>query len=564
MKTLLPILALLATCLMPACGGSGGPSEDAPFTHPMFTAENAYSVVVDPNNVVSIVGPDGITAPPMFAELVESGEYALVTEAGIEAAAQARIDQAAADRDAALLRFDNDPEALALVNFAIDPNDPNARELPDGNVLFKGVEADPANGVEERWFSLGGHHVLDPGLLDAAQRAPTLENQIETYAAIYEDLPTSYITQNQLPAPDTLGNQTVTFVSNLVLQIAGEWRVFLPQPGPSSPPAGWPATWRDEDGAGSALQPPRGLDRAGPETLPTGLWADVDFPLKWCATHVRDQGRRNLCAFFAVTAAVEARFAAKRSRWVNLCEQLLYNQNQRVWNYSGDHGEAGWPSTTMVRMDVHSFAYPYEYEWDYNRCVFRISDNDRRAYYRSCWGDALGATLYPGAFCSDTNHQSPGICALVDGRVFCATRDPGRAFLRGGAGSSGLAVQRWFTVSHYDAPANHVLAKLCLALKIPVTFCFGVPAFGFNSSDGFCFIDTLEPDRVGGAHCVVLLGYIENADLPPGVPPGDGGGYYIGKNSWGTTFGDSGYFYASDAWVDKYGAGMYAVAQVTG
>ncbi len=552
------LLTLLLACFLPACGTSDAPEADALLS--LFTPENAYSVIQDPNNIVSIVDPSNAMTPAEFAEMVESGEYELVTEAGIKAAAENAADQAALDRAEALVVFDGDPDSENLVNPAIDPNDPRFRPLADGNVLFRAVEADPNQGLPEQWFPLGGSHVMDPGLLDAQKRQPTLENQREMYAGFYENLPAAYIADQFLPKPEDVQQEDVSFFVNLNLQIADDWRLFIPQSGPSQPPAGYPASWRDEEGAGTPLQPALGLDRFGPQELPQGLWSQVDFPLKWCATRVRSQGTRWLCAYFSVTGAVEARFAAKRGRWVNLSEQYLYNQNKRVWNYDTDHGEAGWPSAALWRMNANAFVFPYERVWDYNQSLFRNNNLVDRYYTQSCWANATGTALYAGLYCSDTNHQSPGICAMRDGRMFCATIDVGpRIRTR----TSGITARRWFTVSGPDTAPNHTLAKLCLALKIPICFCHGVPSAGFTGANGFCTIPTPEPS-VSGAHCVVLLGYIANADLPADVPPGDGGGYYIGKNSWGTTWGDRGYFYASDAWIDKYCAGMYAVSQVTG
>jgi C1A family cysteine protease len=62
---------------------------------------------------------------------------------------------------------------------------------------------------------------------------------------------------------------------------------------------------------------------------------------------------------------------------------------------------------------------------------------------------------------------------------------------------------------------------------------------------------------------VLLTGFVDNKDLPRGVPPGDGGGYFIVKNSWGCDFGDQGYAYLPYSWVKKWGNEMIAVTGVS-
>lgn len=556
---LLPTTACLA--LLAACGGGGStptlPTEVEANVHPMFSEENAYADLTE----LGADAPATVT-PETFVERVESGDYRLVTRRGNEAAADAEAAQAEQDYLEAVQRFANTPGAMQWIDLQEPQGNPDLQALPDGNVMFRALPGDPDNNVDPQWVQLGGRHVGIRTALNASKSFETLANHRDIYSEIFANLPESYIQEMQLPTPESVANENVEFFRLLNLEIASDWLQFLPQNGPSLPPAGWPQSWEEEEGAGVLDIPNPGLDRSGREGLPTGLWTQIDYPLKWCATHVRAQGSRGLCAFFAVTAAVEARYAAQRGRWVNLSEQTLYNQTKRVWDYNTDHGEAGWPSAEMARMRDRGFTYPFEREWEYNQSWQRINDLDRRRYFQSCWADPTGATRYPGPYCSDTNHQSPGIRVHAAGRVFYATRDPGPD-LGMPTGSSGIGVRRWVTVSDSSVGINHRLAKLFLAFKMPITFCIRVPTAGFNRADGILQLATPEPG-IAGSHCMVLLGYVRNADLPAGVPPGPGGGYYVGKNSWGSNWGDGGYFYASDDWVDKYCDGMYAVTSVSG
>jgi C1A family cysteine protease len=67
-----------------------------------------------------------------------------------------------------------------------------------------------------------------------------------------------------------------------------------------------------------------------------------------------------------------------------------------------------------------------------------------------------------------------------------------------------------------------------------------------------------ECDR--GWHITLVTGLIDNSQLPMGAPPGDGGGYVIIKNSWGSCYGDGGYVYAPYTWFKQ----MVGAAAVIG
>lgn len=103
-------------------------------------------------------------------------------------------------------------------------------------------------------------------------------------------------------------------------------------------------------------------------------------------------------------------------------------------------------------------------------------------------------------------------------------------------------------------------------------------AQGYPVGFGFTVYDSFEDDSVAktgimpmpatdenvlGGHAVIRVGYYDNAMLPVTLDngavlgPHPSGGYYIVRNSWGTSWGDGGYFYApygmdafsSDFWI---------------
>ena len=56
-----------------------------------------------------------------------------------------------------------------------------------------------------------------------------------------------------------------------------------------------------------------------------------------------------------------------------------------------------------------------------------------------------------------------------------------------------------------------------------------------------------------GGHMVHIVGYVDNSELArkiPSAPPGEGGGYFIIKNSWGACTGDAGCKYMLVAYLE--------------
>ena len=571
------VLFVSMLLLVPACGGSGGKAPDATFEHPLLVRENLYGGPAPDDAAV-------VTAQELVA-LVESGTHSLITATDREAELAALRQETETNRAAAVNRYGNEPELLARMIRAVQPGDPDAKAEPDGSFLFRGIPEDPQAGTPAEWFRLDGTRFSDKELVVAKEQYEQRDTQRALYAHLYEQVPGGVRQQFSLPAPAQVEDEDFEFFHELNQEVGSHWEILEPLPTPQPPPPGYPDSWRDELGVRAVGGSARGLDRRGPERQPSGLWTHVDFPLKYCATRVRSQGARGTGVHFAVTGAIEARVAAQYGRYVNLSEQFMVNQEilsrPRLIAVppplgvprATAIGEGAAVDAVLAFLQTSGFVYPYEHRWDYNPSWYRLyHDGDlylAPSYSRSCWASATGAP-YPGRFCSDTNHQSPMVCSDAswvgplpvlpgEARVLCATRDPTEV-----ERDSGISLHSASVVAHYERrDLNHDVIKTLLIGKVPIVYSFAVPRRTMTAPAGIVPFDPTDTEIVG-AHAVVILGYVDNADLRPGFPTGSGGGYYIIKNSWGTGFGDAGYMYAPVDWVGKYLISMHAILGVNG
>jgi C1A family cysteine protease len=62
----------------------------------------------------------------------------------------------------------------------------------------------------------------------------------------------------------------------------------------------------------------------------------------------------------------------------------------------------------------------------------------------------------------------------------------------------------------------------------------------------------------------MICGYVDNNHLPTNAPAGDGGGYFVVKNSWGTYHGDCGFVYLPYNYMRDYGTSMIALTGIRG
>ena len=169
-------------------------------------------------------------------------------------------------------------------------------------------------------------------------------------------------------------------------------------------------------------------------------------------------------------------------------------------------------------------------------------------------------------FLLDTNPNYDGGCSGGDansifqwctqqggGVPLTSVYGPYRAGSQGGNQLSttavGYTISDWGYADTVTGVASVKAVKEALVTYGPVSVCIGCPRAFMGYSGGVITYDLSS----GIDHQIIISGYVDDATVP-------GGGYWIVRNSWGTGWGENGYFRASYASQPTTEA-MYAVAK---
>ena len=340
----------------------------------------------------------------------------------------------------------------------------------------------------------------------------------------------------------------------------------------------------------------------------TGLFKNINFPLKPHLTCIRNQANRGTCEAFCLNAAVEAAVSVKYGKKVNLSEQALYKTYKLDWFpepfYYGDGAIA---ILNLLHQLLTGYVFSYESHSDYHPSYARTPHDfppNLPPYYTN------SSSGYVGLACSDTNHQAAQVCYTVENKVLkevitttsewvedaAAVIDSVVSFVTGQ--SNGHWVENTVTsweeviktsiICEYRADPNPSAgykvtdfvpfyvplmnwdvalstAKCFLDNKKPIMWEFQVMHSFDNNSNGYV-TNTESLTQIGasrGGHCALIAGYVGNDKLPAGAPAGEGGGYFIVKNSWGTNTGDCGYYYVPYKYVQTWTTCMIALKSIT-
>jgi hypothetical protein len=407
-------------------------------------------------------------------------------------------------------------------------DDPSVEQLGDGNLRVSLVD----NAGEPFDIVTGGDGATQAELATALQAFPARDNQLALYASIVDNL--SDEQRSGLASSDDVAALSDADVRVVVKNLASQWsRLFGSALKGAKKPAGYPASCDGEEGAGARTDQTTKKCAA-----PAGIMAVHDWPFKYDVTCVKAQGHRGSCVGFASTSAVEMQIAKKLSRWVNLSEQALYAEMKLVVQHT-NFGDGLSNASTLQSLIDRSYLIPFEEQWNYNPSYSRVTDDVNRTYSDSCDG-------YTGVACSNTVHQAKRV--VQDGKVgYQMPANPNNWGFR-----AKHVVSTW---DPSDPETSLGLALLSLMAGHSLTIAFPVTQ-SFKDSKGDGFVRYKGPNEaLFGKHGVHAIGFVTNAELAtegPSMPAGDGGGYLIIKNSWGSCAGDGGFYYVPFAWAKDY------------
>jgi hypothetical protein len=494
---------------------------------------------------------------PKGATLISAAKFRRLVERGVilqqtrrERARQRAAAETQMQEDlATILAFQR--ETGAEIRLPVESRDPSVTSLGPEDYEHQIRLRD---GSERRVLTLGRRWVI-ASIADSIRGFGTRENQLAIYRRLFEialasradDLIAGLASPDEMAADP--GRHPVAEIERAVaiLRGAGD-RLIGGLPILPGVDTGFVDCSED---FGRDLDSDR--DAGGPACHfdPQGLFANASWTHKFDHTCVKAQGARGACVAFAVTAATELEVQKAHAFRVNLSEQALYNRMKFSWEpfHFGD----GFTNTKALQGSIgESYVHPFEFRWNYNQSLSRITfqnaEGEVFAYARSC-------LFYPET-CSNSSHQSPELCAITASGLQCGWAEPDVA-----TALFGFQLKSAFQLWNPDTQSSVQsvqLARLVLAggnsvlFGIPVTPQFDAancddatpPVCKAGADSGVVsFVAGEDPASFRGGHALLAVGFVDNPDLPAGVPDGAGGGYFIVKNSWGHCWGDGGYAY---------------------
>ena len=283
-------------------------------------------------------------------------------------------------------------------------------------------------------------------------------------------------------------------------------------------------------------------------------------------TTIKDQGGRGTCMAFAYVSALETLVARRTKSAFNLSEQYAY-----YW-LRGDDGVlgdgAGWGDFNDIIGRQRMI--PTEVRWKYNpsRSRVRIPADPSKAvpeFRNSCLN-------YPNQACSDTTAQAQLVCQ--GGTNNCAWKPewdiaPNAAFnFRATQGTEVWVALANNAFGSGDAARAYRRALLRQMIDRGDQLILGFTVDGaFDSIGASGLPDTARMGQnVRGGHAIHVVGYVNTGTQlydakigPVSVKLSLPTGYFVIKNSWSCGFGDGGYAYLPDSFMDREVYGVYNI-----
>ncbi|GGR97091.1 C1 family peptidase [Deinococcus sedimenti] len=330
----------------------------------------------------------------------------------------------------------------------------------------------------------------------------------------------------------------------------------------STPTPPKPSQPQDELGEGFTATSPDGACRFTPTSA---LFGQIRGNRIDQITTIKNQGARGTCGAFAYVSALETLIARRSKVPYNLSEQYAY-----YWMRSDDGilGDGiGWGDYDDIIAKQRMI--PTEVRWKYNPSWSRVripaDENKPITEFKS------SCTNYDKQACSDTTAQAQLVCQ--SGTNNCAWKPewdiaPNAAFnFRATKGNEVWVALASNPFGNGDAARAYRRALLRQMIDRGDQL-----ILGFNVDGAFDAIGANglpDMNRVGknyrGGHAVHVVGYINTGtqtydakvaglvNVKLTLPTG----YFVIKNSWSCGFGDGGYAYLPDSFMDKEVYGVY-------
>jgi hypothetical protein len=507
-----PALAIL--CILAACG------HDSKLAAPPLLVLAPPSDVLTPDNVYGAAMPTGATEVPPedLAAKVQSGDVTLAKASDEQTAAQTADDQAVKDR-AFLESLGSKSAALALL---LAPKVDVA--LTAGRDFSVQVD-----GGKKSVMTLGDELMLR-AMVKGYETSQDPANAAAVYALGYATAPAALL--KQLPTPASLAGAPLADVQAAIATLD---KLLSAQPDPIAAAVSSPA--RDITIIPGGYGAGAGSDGPGAcATDASGIYSQLNWPLKGYLPPMRDQAQRGTCWAFASLGAIETRERVVNDRTVNLSEQYAVNVHKRDAVLGIDFlGEGDVNYWMLDKFVARNWPIAFETEWTYNAGYGRVSEG---SFSHICDG-------YSG-YCSETNAEGPTTCANNATGLFCGYQNITYA------GASDVradhARQIWLNVF---TAAPVALMRSLIANGQPLMASFPVLE-GFDTTDRG-YVTNYGSDHNRGGHYIMLVGFAPDSAVPfaPAVGGGTGGGFFIAKNSWGCT-GDGGFYYIPVSYMQRF------------